>query len=158
MHWTERGLDYASPDYLTDWTKMGTTFNVCAAQPVRIDYGLESRTQRNEKGQPNIGPFPCAAVVTIHSRTTEITRGGHFWALAQFSRFIRRGARRFDSQGTIPDLDHVGLENPGQPTNTRVEQRRRRPQHDSAIGHPGCGCELEERLHDHAGLELSCGS
>jgi len=50
--------------------------------------------------------------VTIHSQTNEITRSGQFWALAQFSRFIRRGALRFDSQGMIPDLDHVGLENP----------------------------------------------
>jgi len=37
---------------------------------------------------------------------------GQFWALAHYSRFIERGAIRFDSQGAIPDLTHAGFENP----------------------------------------------
>jgi glucosylceramidase len=110
MHWTEGGPDYTSPDYLTDWAKWGQTFTTA------LRNWCESITGWNlaldEKGQPNIGPFPCGGVVSIHSQTKEITRSGQYWALAQFSRFIRRGARRFDSQGAIPDLDHVGLENP----------------------------------------------
>jgi len=110
MHWTEGGPDYTSPDYLTDWAKWGQIFTSA------LRNWCESLTGWNlaldEKGQPNIGPFPCGGVVTIHSQTKEITRSGQYWALAQFSRFIRRGARRFDSQGAIPDLEHVGLENP----------------------------------------------
>jgi glucosylceramidase len=110
MHWTEGGPDYTSPDYLTDWAKWGQTFTSA------LRNWCESITGWNlaldEKGQPNIGPFPCGGVVSIHSQTKEITRSGQYWALAQFSRFIRRGARRFDSQGAIPDLEHVGLENP----------------------------------------------
>jgi glucosylceramidase len=110
MHWTEGGPDYTSPDYLTDWAKWGQTFTSA------LRNWCESITGWNlaldEKGRPNIGPFPCGGVVSIHSQTKEITRSGQFWALAQFSRFIRRGARRFDSQGTIQDMEHVGLENP----------------------------------------------
>jgi glucosylceramidase len=51
-------------------------------------------------------------VVTINSQTKEITRSGQYWAFAHYSRVIRRGARRFDSQSTAADLQHVAVENP----------------------------------------------
>jgi glucosylceramidase len=51
-------------------------------------------------------------VVTIDSQTKEITRSGEYWALAHYSRVIRRGARRFDSQSSAVALQHVALENP----------------------------------------------
>jgi len=50
--------------------------------------------------------------VTINSQTKEITRSGQYWAFAHYSRVVRRGARRFDSQSTAVDLHHVGLQNP----------------------------------------------
>jgi len=110
MHWTEGGPDYTNPDYLTDWTKWGRTFTAT------LRNWCDSITGWNlaldEKGRPNIGPFPCGGVVTIHSQTKEITRSGQYWAFAHFARFIRRGARRFDSQTTLTGVDHVGVENP----------------------------------------------
>ncbi len=110
MHWTEGGPDYTNPDYLTDWTKWGRTFTAT------LRNWCDSITGWNlaldEKGRPNIGPFPCGGVVTIHSQTKEITRSGQYWAFAHFARFIRRGARRFDSQTTLSGVDHVGVENP----------------------------------------------
>ena len=66
----------------------------------------------DEQGRPNIGPFPCGGVVTINSETREITRGGQHWAFAHYSRVVRRGARRFDSESAAADLKHVALENP----------------------------------------------
>ena len=66
----------------------------------------------DEQGRPNIGPFSCGGLVTIHSQTKEVTRSGQYWAFAHFSRLIRRGARRFDSRGTVPGVDHVACENP----------------------------------------------
>ncbi len=110
MHWTEGGPDYTKPDYLTDWTNWGQIFTAA------LRNWCESITAWNlaldEMGRPNIGPFPCGGVVTIHSQTKEIMRSGQYWALAQFSRFIRRGAYRFDSQSTLQDLDHVAVKNP----------------------------------------------
>ena len=110
MHWTEGGPDYTNADYLTDWVKWSTVFS----QTMRN--WCQSITAWNlaldEKGRPNIGPFPCGGVVTINSQTNEITRSGQFWALAHFSRFIRRGARRVDSQSAAPDVSHVAVENP----------------------------------------------
>jgi len=109
MHWTEGGSDYASPDYLTDWTKWGQIFSAALHNWCRSitawNFALD------EQGRPNIGPFSCGGLVTIHSQTKEITRSGQYWAFAHFSRNIRRGARRFDSQGTIADVDHIAFEN-----------------------------------------------
>ena len=111
MHWTEGGPDYTSPNYQTDWTNWGATFTGT------LRHWCGSITAWNfaldEHGKPNIGPFPCAGVVTVDSNTRAVTRSGQFWALAHFGRFIQRGAHRFDSQSTAPDLHHVALENPG---------------------------------------------
>ncbi|HEX7303333.1 hypothetical protein, partial [Lentzea sp.] len=41
---------------------------------------------------------PCGGIVTIHSQTGEITRSGMYWALAHYSRAIRKNARRIDSE------------------------------------------------------------
>jgi glucosylceramidase len=51
-------------------------------------------------------------MVTIHSQTGEITRSGQHWALAHFSRVIRRGARRLDSESTLTGISHVAFANP----------------------------------------------
>jgi glucosylceramidase len=110
MHWTEGGPDYTDPGYLTDWCKWGGTFTDV------LNNWCRSITAWNlaldEHGRPNIGPFPCGGVVTINSQTKEITRSGQYWAFAHYSRVIRRGARRFDSQSAAADLQHVALENP----------------------------------------------
>jgi len=110
MYWTEGGPDYKDPGYLTDWCKWGATFSGI------LRNGCRSITSWNlaldELGRPNIGPFSCGGVVTINSHTNEVARSGQYWALAHYSRVIRRGARRFDSQSVAVDLEHVGLENP----------------------------------------------
>jgi len=110
MHWTEGGPDYTNPRYLTDWAQWGRTF----AEVLRNWCGSITgwNLALDEQGRPNIGPFPCGGLVTIHSQTKEITRSGQYWAFAHFSRLIRRGAHRFDSQGILPNLDHVACENP----------------------------------------------
>ena len=110
MYWTEGGPDYTSPDYLTDWAKWGKTFSEVLRNWCRSITAWNLAL--DEKGQPNIGPFPCGGLVTIHSQTREITRSGQYWAFAHFSRVVRRGARRFDSESTLPDVQHVAFENP----------------------------------------------
>jgi glucosylceramidase len=110
MHWTEGGADYTSPDYLTDWAKWGRTFAGALRNWCQSITGWNLAL--DEQGRPNIGPFPCGGLVTIHSQTKEVTRSGQYWAFAHFSRLIRRGAHRFDSQGTLANVDHVACENP----------------------------------------------
>jgi len=110
MYWTEGGPDYTDPGYLTEWCKWGATFAGALRNWCR------SITSWNialdERGRPNIGPFSCGGVITINSQTKDIIRSGQYWGFAHHSRVIRRGARRFDSQSPIEDIQHVAFENP----------------------------------------------
>jgi len=110
MYWTEGGPNYTSPDYLTDWVKWGQTFTDVLRNWCRSITAWNLAL--DEQGRPNIGPFPCGGVVTIHSQTRETTRSGQYWAFAHFSRAIRRGARRFDSQSKLADVRHAAFQNP----------------------------------------------
>ena len=110
MFWTEGGPDYTQPDYLTDWAKWGATFTGILRNWCRSIIGWNLALDEN--GRPNIGPFSCGGTVTIHSQTHEITRSGHFWAMNHFARSIRRGARRFDSDGDTEGVGHVAFEHP----------------------------------------------
>jgi glucosylceramidase len=110
MYWTEGGPDYRDPGYLTDWCKWGATFSGILRSGCRSIAAWNLAL--DELGRPNIGPFSCGGVVTINSHTKDVTRSGQYWAFAHYSRLIRRGARRFDSQSTAHDLQHIGFENP----------------------------------------------
>jgi glucosylceramidase len=109
-YWTEGGPDYTDPAYLTDWTKWSATFAGILRNWARCIVGWNLAL--DEKGRPNIGPFPCGGLVTIHSQTKEISRSGEYWAFAHFSRAIRRGARRIGSEGAIENVSHVAFANP----------------------------------------------
>ncbi len=110
MRWTEGGPDYTSPDYGTDWTRWTQVFIDVLRNWCQSITGWNLAL--DEQGRPNIGPFQCGGFVTIHSQSKAITRSGQYWATSHFSRHIRRGARRFESQDSLPELRHVALENP----------------------------------------------
>lgn len=64
----------------------------------------------------NNGPYAggchtCRGVVTIDSRTGDITRTDEYYALAHASRFVRPGAHRIASSETAGDLDNVAFRN-----------------------------------------------
>jgi len=109
LYWTEGGPDYAAADYQTDWANWGQTFTQVLRNWCQSITGWNLAL--DEKGTPNIGPFSCGGMVTIHSQTREITRSGQYWAFAHFSRNIKRGARRFESTGKVTGIDHVACEN-----------------------------------------------
>jgi glucosylceramidase len=111
MYWTEGGPDYTAPDYATDWAGWGQTFTSAIRNWCQAITGWNLAL--DEKGRPNIGPFPCGGMVTINSRTKEITRSGQYWAFAHFSRNVQRGARRLESTSQVPGVDQVAFENPG---------------------------------------------
>lgn len=109
MHWTEGGPDYTDPNYATDWAKWGGTFTEVLRNWCQSITGWNLAL--DERGLPNIGPFSCGGLVTIHSGTRDIARSGQYWAFAHFCRAIRRGARRFESAGELEQLSHVACEN-----------------------------------------------
>jgi len=110
IHWTEGGPDYTLPDYKTDWVNWGQTYTDILRNWAQSITGWNLAL--DEKGRPNIGPFPCGGMVTIHSQTKEITPSGQYWAFAHFSRHVRRGARRFESSGKAQAVEHVAFKNP----------------------------------------------
>jgi glucosylceramidase len=114
-HWTEGGPDISQPDYATDYTTWATTFNGI------VNNWSESITAWNlaldEKGNPNIGPFPCGGVVTVENGTGKVTRSGQYWAFAHFTKHVQRGAQVFATEGVGRDgaagpVTHTGFRNP----------------------------------------------
>ena len=111
MYWTEGGPDYTDPDYVNGWSKWSKTFTGILRNWCRSITAWNLAL--DEKGRPNIGPFNCGGLVSINSTSREISYCGQYWAFAHYSRFIRRGAHRIDSQSSATDLDHAAFENPG---------------------------------------------
>jgi glucosylceramidase len=109
-YWTEGGPDYKDPNYLNDWAKWSSTFTDILRNWSRciIAWNLAL----DENGKPNIGPFDCGGVVTIHSGTQEISRSGQYWAFAHYARAVRRGAKRFGSASESTGVGHVAFRNP----------------------------------------------
>jgi glucosylceramidase len=110
MYWTEGGPSINSPKYATDWTDWGETFAGILRNWARCVVGWNLAL--DEKGNPNIGPFDCGGVVTIHSETNRISQSGQYWAFAHYSRAARPGSMRIDSTGDIGGVSHVAFANP----------------------------------------------
>ncbi|HVW78696.1 MAG TPA: glycoside hydrolase family 30 beta sandwich domain-containing protein [Alloacidobacterium sp.] len=109
-YWTEGGPDYKSPDYATDWAKWSSTFTGILRNWARciVSWNLVL----DENGKPNIGPFDCGGVVTLNSKTQEITRSGQYWAFAHYSKVIKPGAYVIASWGELKGIEHIALKNP----------------------------------------------
>ena len=111
MFWTEGGPDYTQPDYATDWVKWGSAFSGIMNNWCRCIIGWN--LSLDEVGKPNIGPFPCGGLLTINSKSKEISHSGQYWALAHFSKFIKRGAKVLASKTDEANVHFLAAENPG---------------------------------------------
>jgi glucosylceramidase len=109
MYWTEGSSDYNDPDYFK-WIPWAQNFTAILQNGCRSITGWCFAT--DERGRPNVGPYPLGGLLTIDSRTKEIYHSGQYWAMGHFSRFIRRGAVRIESQSSAKDLSHCAFENP----------------------------------------------
>ncbi|HLH33359.1 MAG TPA: glycoside hydrolase family 30 beta sandwich domain-containing protein [Alloacidobacterium sp.] len=109
-YWTEGGPDISAPDYGTDWANWSSTFTGILRNWARciVSWNLVL----DENGKPNIGPFSCGGVITINSKTHELTRSGQYWAFAHYARTIQRGACVIASSGDLEKIDHVAVQNP----------------------------------------------
>lgn len=114
-YWTEGGSDITALNYQTDFTKWADQFNGI------LNNWARSITAWNialdEKGNPNIGPFPCGGVVTVDNTTHKVTLSGQYWAFAHYSKHVQRGARVFATDGVGGvgagvDVSHTGFCNP----------------------------------------------
>jgi glucosylceramidase len=110
MYWTEGGPAYNEPRYLTNWSHWASTMAGVLRNWSRCF--IAWNIALDEAGKPNIGPFNCGGVITIDSRTGEITRSGQYWALNHYSHAIRRGAYRIESSGELRGVSHFACVNP----------------------------------------------
>jgi glucosylceramidase len=109
-YWTEGGPDISDPNYANDWAKWSSTFSGILRNWARCI--VSWNVLLDENGKPNIGPFSCGGVVTINSKTRELTRSGQYWALAHYSKLMQRGAHVTASHGDVRQIDHAAFENP----------------------------------------------
>lgn len=66
----------------------------------------------DESYGPHFGGCPdCRGVVTINSKTGEVTRNLDYYALAHASRFVRQGAHRIDSSSGTDGVESVAFQN-----------------------------------------------
>jgi glucosylceramidase len=110
MHWTEGSPDHDDPEYLRCWAAWAQKFSDILNNGCRSITGWCFAT--DERGGPNIGPYPMGGLVTIDSKTKDIYHSGEFWAMEHYSRFIKRAAVRIDSQSSGKGLSHTAFENP----------------------------------------------
>jgi len=110
MHWTEGSPDHDDPEYLRCWATWGQKFSEILQNGCRSVTGWCFVT--DERGGPNIGPYPLGGMLTMDSKTKDIYHSGQYWAMAHYSRFIRRSAVRIESQSSTKELAHCAFENP----------------------------------------------
>jgi glucosylceramidase len=82
-------------------------------------------------------------LVTVDSNTGQLTRSGQYWAFAHFSKAIQRGAHVIGSQGELPDIDHVALENPDGSHVLVVTNRGAKQEVSCQVGANSLALELE---------------
>jgi glucosylceramidase len=109
-YFTEYGPMITDADYLTGWAKWSASYAQVFRNWARC--AVAWNLLLNEKGGPNLGPFTCGGVVTIGSKTRQLTRSGQYWALAHYSKTVQRGARVIASRSSLPGVEHVAFANP----------------------------------------------
>lgn len=110
MYWTEGGPSIDERRYADNWSRWSTTFAEILRNGPRCIIAWNMAL--DEDGKPNIGPFRCGGLVTVHSRTHDITRSGQYWALAHYCRAMQRDAVVIASEGEVTNVHHVAALNP----------------------------------------------
>jgi glucosylceramidase len=109
-YFTEYGPFVTDADYLTGWARWSATYARIFRNWARC--AVAWNLLLDEKGGPNLGPFNCGGVVTIDSKTHQLTRSAQYWALAHYARTVQRGARVIATSPSFPGVDHVAFANP----------------------------------------------
>jgi glucosylceramidase len=109
-YWTEGGSMVTDADFDTNWAKWSATYAQLFKNWSRC--AVAWNLLLNEKGGPNLGPFTCGGVITVNSKTQELTRSGLYWALAHYAKNVRRGARVIATTAPQSEVEHVAFMNP----------------------------------------------
>jgi glucosylceramidase len=98
---------------IRNWSRSITVWNLA------LDENGTPYIGRHEEGDIVPGaPTTGRGLITIDSKTHEVSRSGRFWALAHYTKHVRRGAKVFrtdgigESAGQTAPVSHVGFRNP----------------------------------------------
>ena len=111
----EPPLRHDDPNYDKNWTKWSSAFAGMLRNWARCICVWS--LVLDEDGRPDITtpPRPLGMIkglVTLDSKTKQLTYSGNYHAFPHYSKVIQRGARVFASSGNLPGVDHVAAENP----------------------------------------------
>jgi len=91
-----------------NWSRSITMWNLA------LDENGTPYIGHREEGEANYGP--STGVITVENGTHKVTRNGRFWALAHYSKHVKRGAKVFETDSvagaSASPVSHVGFRNP----------------------------------------------
>jgi glucosylceramidase len=100
--------------YGTDWSRWSSSFTGMLRNWSRCI--CVWNLLLDENGRPDITnparPMGRGGLVSIDSKTKELSYSGNYYAFPHYSKLIQRGARVFASSGDVSGVDHVAAENP----------------------------------------------
>jgi glucosylceramidase len=110
FYWTEGGSFTDDPTYGTEWTHWGGIYTDALENWCRCT--ITWNLVLDQRGNPNIGPYTCAGLVTLKDDGTQ-QKSGQYYATPHFSRHLLRNSRRIaSSSGQAADLRHIAVQNP----------------------------------------------
>ncbi len=116
--------------YGTDWARWSSAFTNMLRNWARMI--CVWNLLLDENGRPDLTnpprPMRQGGLVSVNSKTQQLTYSGNYFAFQHYSKLIQRGARIFASSGNLPGIDHVAARNPDGSsvlvvTNSGVEQQ-----------------------------------
>jgi glucosylceramidase len=110
----QRPHHFERPPYGSDWARWSSSFTDMLRNWARCI--CVWNLLLDENGRPDITnpprPMRRDGLVSIDTKTQELTYSGNYYAFPHYSKTIQRGARIFASSGDFPGIDHVAAENP----------------------------------------------
>jgi glucosylceramidase len=100
----EYGTDWARwsksfTDMLRNWSRCICVWNLLLDENGKPDITVPTRPNRR------------GGLVSIDSKSHQLSYSGNYYAFAHYSKLIQRGARIFASGGDLPGIDHVAARN-----------------------------------------------
>jgi glucosylceramidase len=109
MYWTEGGPGIHDPRRERDWAQWGTWIASILSNWSRCAVGWNLALDEN--GRPNIGPFDCAGMLTVHSANNQVTFSGQLLSVLHYARAVRPGGYRIQSAGELAGIAHSAFIN-----------------------------------------------
>lgn len=119
------------PPYGSDWARWSSSFTDMLRNWARCI--CVWNLLLDENGRPDLTnpprPMRRGGLVSIDTKTQELTYSGNYYAFPHYSKLIQRGAHIFASSGDLPGIDHVAAENPDKSRVLVLTNRNNASQH-----------------------------